>query len=181
MKTKILILILSLLFISCHKDDYVLTGINNDGTGGISCRINGAILRPSGGGMYGNKTAKFDYSNGHQILIIGFSSRDGGNNKFTSVTLYGYNVDIDNLEGQTINLIEKSYTESFATYTSGEATSGSKPGEDYATSTTQVGEMKILFLNKEKRIISGEFWFNAENEFGEIIKISDGRFDLKYN
>lgn len=77
-------------------------------------------------------------------------------------------------------MIEKSYTESYATYTSGKATSGSQPGEDYATSAAQVGEMKILFLDKEEKIITGEFWFNAENEFGEIVKISDGRFDLKY-
>lgn len=180
MKSKIVLLILSLAFISCQKDDYVLTGINNDGTGGISCRIDGTILRPSGGGMYGNKTAKFDYSNGKQILIVGFSSRDGGNNKFSSVTLFAHDVHVDNLEGQTINLIAKSNNESYATYTSGEATSGSQPGEDYATSAAQVGEMKILFLNKEEKVISGEFWFNSENEFGEILKITDGRFDLKF-
>ncbi|WP_310991296.1 hypothetical protein [Aequorivita marina] len=181
MKSKILLLILTLVFISCNKDDYVLTGINNDGTGGISCRINGTILRPSGGGMYGNKTAKFDYYDGHKVLIVGFTSRDGGNNKFSSVTLFAYDVDIDNLEGQTINLVAKSYNESYATYTSGKATSGSQPGEDYATSSAQVGEVKVLFLDKDERIITGEFWFNAENEFGEIVKVNDGRFDLNYN
>lgn len=65
MKIKIILLFLSLAIISCNEDDYVLTGINNDGTGGISCKVNGTIHRPSGGGMYGNKSARFLFDDGH--------------------------------------------------------------------------------------------------------------------
>src|SRR5690606_5622748 len=156
-------------------------GINNDGSGGISCLVNGKVLKPSGGGLYGNTTAKFDYLSDEQIhiLIISFFSRDGGQNRFTSVTLYGSDIDINNLEGQTIELRAEDNNESFATYLSGEATSAPKPGEEYLTNSTQVGELKILFFDRDKRVIAGEFWFNAENEFGQIVKITEGRFDLR--
>lgn len=177
----ILIIILTSIFISsCSNDDDSLTGINNDGTGGISCLVNGNILKPSGGGLYGNKSATFDYIPNEQvnILRIGFTSRDGGPNRFTSVSMVGYDIDIDNLEGQTINLMAENDNNSFANYSSGEATSASKPGEVYSTNSTQVGELKILYFNREKRIITGEFWYNAVNEFGEVIEITEGRFDM---
>ncbi|WP_037321170.1 DUF6252 family protein [Salegentibacter sp. Hel_I_6] len=178
---KLLILIVAILFISCSKGDNNLTGINNDGSGGISCLVDGKILKPSGGGIYGNTTSKLDYLPDEQIniLIISFFSRDGGPNRFTSVALYVTDIDINNLQDQTFNLKDENSNESFATYLSGEATSALKPGEEYSTNSAQVGELKILFFDLEARVISGEFWFNAENEFGNIVKVTEGRFDLR--
>ncbi len=45
------------------------------------------------------------------------------------------------------------------------------------------GYKGILYFNKvdeSAQIISGTFWFDAINSFGDTIKISEGRFDVKY-
>jgi len=47
----------------------------------------------------------------------------------------------------------------------------------YNTNSIQNGELKILFYDREKGIITGTFWFDAINNNGEIIKVTEGRFD----
>jgi hypothetical protein len=42
------------------------------------------------------------------------------------------------------------------------------------------GIITITKYDKSNQIISGRFWFNAENSNGEIIHVTDGRFDLNY-
>ena len=42
------------------------------------------------------------------------------------------------------------------------------------------GILTITKYDKTNQIISGSFWFNAKNSSGEIIKITEGRFDDKY-
>jgi ABC-type antimicrobial peptide transport system ATPase subunit len=48
--------------------------------------------------------------------------------------------------------------------------------EDNAT----LGKIIVTKYDKKDQIISGRFWFNAENSNGEIIHVTDGRFDLNY-
>lgn len=51
-------------------------------------------------------------------------------------------------------------------------------GREYITDSVNVGEVNILKFSEA--IISGTFQFNAINlESGKIIKITDGRFDIK--
>lgn len=51
----------------------------------------------------------------------------------------------------------------------------------YTTGEVDTGEVHILKYDKVNRIISGKFIYNARYFFGdEIIKITDGQFDLKY-
>ena len=49
--------------------------------------------------------------------------------------------------------------------------------DKYKTNTIQKGELKILFHDKVKGIIAGTFWFEAINSNGEIVKVTEGRFD----
>lgn len=52
---------------------------------------------------------------------------------------------------------------------------------DYITTIIYNGEITISNFDSENFIISGIFWFDAEEiSTGKIIKITNGRFDLKY-
>ncbi|MCO5253827.1 MAG: DUF6252 family protein [Bacteroidetes bacterium] len=42
------------------------------------------------------------------------------------------------------------------------------------------GRIKVLRLDTFERIIAGTFYFDAVNKDGDTIKVTDGRFDLKY-
>ena len=51
-------------------------------------------------------------------------------------------------------------------------------GEGYLATK---GHMIITHLDRDKKIVSGEFSSEAENDNGQIIKITEGRFDKRYN
>lgn len=53
-------------------------------------------------------------------------------------------------------------------------------GDEYVTNNNITGEFKITKLDEENFIISGTFWFDAINDNGEIIHITEGRFDMQY-
>ena len=100
---KLLIIVLSILIFSCEKEEE-LTAINGDGSGGMSCILNGTILNPSGGGIGGNKTCRIDYFPDEQVYFfaVGFSSDQFG---FSAVDAIADDIDLDNFVGQTFGLI----------------------------------------------------------------------------
>ena len=172
---KILLFFLSALICSCEKDEE-LTSINGDGTGGMSCILNGTILNPSGGGIGGNKTCRIDYIPDEQIYFfaVGFTSDQFG---FSSVDAVAVNIDLDNLEGKTFDLIGNgNIQDSYGSVTKG---SFDVDGRNYSTSLVRKGTLTILHYDKEDYTISGTFEFEAENDFGEVIIITEGRFDSR--
>lgn len=50
----------------------------------------------------------------------------------------------------------------------------------FYTNTIKTGELKIIKLDPANSIISGTFWFDAENTTGEKVEIRQGRFDWRY-
>jgi hypothetical protein len=42
------------------------------------------------------------------------------------------------------------------------------------------GELKLSKVDVSDKIISGTFWFNIKTDFCDTLKITDGRFDIKY-
>ncbi len=50
----------------------------------------------------------------------------------------------------------------------------------YVTSDTQTGELNITYFNQTLGIVSGTFWFDGIDEFGNIVHITEGRFDMQY-
>ncbi|MEW4923198.1 DUF6252 family protein [Algibacter sp. 2305UL17-15] len=58
----------------------------------------------------------------------------------------------------------------------------SYPSPNYYSTTPIVnGELTITFINMEKFIMSGTFWFDAINSENTKIEIREGRFDMIYN
>lgn len=43
------------------------------------------------------------------------------------------------------------------------------------------GEVKLTKVHKTNKILSGTFWFNIHTDYCDMLKITDGRFDIKYN
>jgi len=58
---------------------------------------------------------------------------------------------------------------------------GYQPFFGYRTTNQFTGELEILKLDTENQIISGTFWFDCEEvDNGEIVAITEGRFDINY-
>ena len=55
-----------------------------------------------------------------------------------------------------------------------------KNNQEAATGAGNSGEVKISKYDTINRIISGTFYFNARHQNGEIIEVSNGKFDMKY-
>ena len=50
----------------------------------------------------------------------------------------------------------------------------------YATGLDSSGELFITKLDSINQIVSGTFWFQAVNDRGDTVKVTDGRFDMRY-
>lgn len=51
----------------------------------------------------------------------------------------------------------------------------------FYTNDTVNGSINVKYLNKEKQIVSGTFWFDAiDTTTGKIIHVTDGRFDVRF-
>lgn len=52
-------------------------------------------------------------------------------------------------------------------------------GLEYETKGENNGELHITKFDRENFIIAGTFWFTAVNQFGDTVKVTDGRFDVR--
>jgi hypothetical protein len=50
--------------------------------------------------------------------------------------------------------------------------------DPYLTDSLHTGEVNIL--KYDGHIIAGTFWFEAVNSKGKVVKITEGRFDIKW-
>jgi Family of unknown function (DUF6252) len=177
-------LILLLFLISaCSNDD--LSEIRNDGTGGISCLVNGQVLKPKTTSPFGPSTQYFKIytDQGITSINVGFYNKNP-NSEWKIVDIYVPNIEfrdpityqINSLVG-IYNLGENNGTNSYGTY-------DINVFDDFPTFTTTgnfIGELTIDYHDIENYIVSGTFWFDGVDENGEIVEIRDGRFDKEIN
>ncbi len=161
-------LVLQVIVLSCEEDK--LTEIKYDGTGGISCVADGKVLKSrSNNDLTFCKFSVLDDG----IIILGISFSDHTSQYvFETVSLVIYDVQLDDLVGTTYSLSEKTNNSSYGVYNIGSLT--------YKTNNNNTGDFTISHYDSEKKIIAGNFLFNARGN-GEIIKIRFGRFDLPIN
>jgi len=50
----------------------------------------------------------------------------------------------------------------------------------YGTNDTYTGELTITHHDFDNMILSGTFWFDAVNSEGEVVHVTEGRFDCEY-
>ncbi len=187
MKRTFLILTVCAFLFNCSKDDDNLTEINNDGTGGISCLVNGQVL-VSRGQNNGILPEYFGFANDNDVFffVLALNNRNAGFNNDKSMRIQVYDIEYQNpttferlsLEGMTYQLGTFGNPDSYGEFqTYGQYYDNSLEYINYYTTEIINGEIKITFHDVENYVIAGTFWFDAVNENGEVIEIREGRFD----
>ena len=157
----------------------------------FGCKIDGQIFIPKWkfiGTPYSSPILKatyvFDeyYFNGYHLSIIANNevlekmisiSLDGGENPLVEGNTYPISVNQD-------NNIYGFYEHWGETINNGDGT-GFTPVYSFYTDNTYYGELEIIKLDTENKIISGQFWFDCkEVNMDTTSKITEGRFDIKY-
>ncbi len=192
MKTKILLTALCcLLIISCSKNDDgpSLPPITQTGENTFGCFINGRLLVPRNGtgttagpdnGLKfiasgtGNPP-NYDYN---EINVQDFVSPNGGSIDIHIINLH------ENGEGN-FEIMESNCERFFQANPTVNIRCRYFDGEnyDYYCSIEGTGYLNISRYDYENRIVSGTFNFRARNENKptDIIEITEGRFDIKWD
>lgn len=168
MKKRILYFgLILLILISCSKDCDTpldcLPAITMSGEDTFGCLVDGSVLKPAGTGMGVTGLNSYYTNTGFKesLSISAFNKRTK-----EGVIL----VITDDVEaGRTYNLGNWS-DETYGAF--------SGDGGFYETFDESSGTVTINYFDLENGIISGVFNFRAKNESGEIVEVTEGRFDV---
>ena len=128
----------------------VLPAETQTGKGTFGCLVNGEVWLPKGNFPYAGLSTTIQFN----ILSIGTNKSNEAIGVRNVVDVGSYDLSLDENEAEYII--------------------------DSKIFKRTEGSLLITKFDKTNQIISGRFWFNAKNSSGEIIKITDGRFDDKY-
>ncbi len=144
------------------------TGANTFG-----CLVDGKVFLPKGDPFAGPvKKAAYQYLNGKYTLLI-----TGKNSSSDIVKGVGIQGDGILLAPGTHDLVEYNangkLSGSYAEFISANI-------KDYYTNNINRGQLVIKNFDTVNQIVSGTFWFDAKNSSGQIVHITEGRFDMPY-
>lgn len=173
------VLIGSLLFLGCEKDDdpqddpgnyqTPLPAATTTGTGTFACYVDGKAYIAKKNDI----TAFYQFYQGKYGLSI--QGKWTSSDYITIIRFHGNKSELL-LENNTYPLVKP--------ILDGENLYGSlffkEYGNWYNTNDEQTGELKITKFDEINGILSGTFWFNVKHPNGQIVEIRDGRFDVKY-
>lgn len=171
-------LLLTIFTISCSKDGSddcedpidCLPAMTQSGANTAGCLVDGSALTPGGQSLNSGSVLKAQYNFYQDSYLFGLVINDlRSHNKTISIEIRSQEIH----EGETYKLQEYSEVTDSGFYRD-EFLGG------YRTTETVTGELFISKLDKTNRIAAGTFWFDAENNDGEIVEIRQGRFDVKY-
>jgi hypothetical protein len=170
-----ILLVLLLNLSSCSKKDNCdnpvdcLPAMTQTGANTAGCLVNGKVLTPGGQSLNSSSVLKAQYNFYQGSYLFGLSIRNRGEqNRMLNIEIRNQKL----IAGETYNLKNNS-SSSYGSYRNGIL-------GGYVTNNEKRGELYISFIDIEKRIISGTFHFDAENNEGELIEVRQGRFDVKY-
>lgn len=175
MKNIILILIALFCLTSCTQNDVEISDqYVYNGLGGIKCEVDGVLLKPSAAIVYSNAELRFDSDNNINFMSISFhNSNTSTGLGFQSVRVKIMNVNSNtDLKGNVYSLKDETNNDSFGNYIREDL------GNKYKTNNIVNGELKVLYHDVKKGKVGGTFWFNAINDKGVIVKVTNGQFDL---
>ena len=138
----------------------------------FGCLVNGEVYVPKSSGFESPDGTSYQFSNGKFFFVLS-NKRAVGNVKESFLIRSN---DIE-LEEKTYILMQYNYDRSFSVKYS---FSTGNESDDYETSPSLKGELRITKLDQVKRIIAGTFSFDAENKNGQKVEIREGRFDSTY-
>ena len=174
------VLIGSLLFLGCEKDDdpqdkpgnyqTPLPAATTTGMGTFACYVDGKAYIAKKNDI----TAFYQFYQGKYGLSI--RGRWGDAEYIRSISVEGNNNMDLLIEGTTYPLGKRGIGIEY--YSGG--VFFVPAGNWYDTNDEQTGELKITKFDEINGILSGTFWFNVRHPDGQIVEIRDGRFDVKY-
>ncbi|WP_291725637.1 DUF6252 family protein [Bernardetia sp.] len=180
MKKELLFLLLLITFTACDMASVDLDNRNYvfDGRGGVKCKVNGKLLKPSpvispgaNSIWFGLSYPQFDSTD---YMHLSFSNRGKSPDFiYQSVGMVVTGISrTSSMVGNIYNLGNEpnqgEYTNNIPTIT------------DYKTNNIHQGTLKILYHDIENNIMGGKFEFDAVNEEGKVVEIREGEFDLTY-
>jgi len=194
-KKSFIVLMLYLLVHDCRKEPE-LTEITNDGTGGISCLVNGQTLNAYGGPPLSlhppGESVKMGDLDGAGVFVLRLYNWGDTDKPWQKVEIQLYDIDLQNSQHQYISLEGNTYQlgdygppgmhgrhHTFGCYCNGMR--GESTEHLFHTSQNYTGELKITHHDLENLIVSGTFWFDAVNENANVVHVTEGRFDIKYS
>ncbi len=178
MKTTILMSMFILLNASCKNDDNtpenpvdLLPPATQIGAQTFGCLVNGKVFLPKNFGQ-GMLNAFYQNIDGQYFISI---SAESGEKQTESQFIVIGGISVPALEEKSYDLISDEPENFFGLFTN----SGLN---DNARSTTDAkpGKLIISNLDTQNFILSGTFEFTVLDNDGKEIKITDGRFDVKY-
>jgi hypothetical protein len=180
MKNLIKYLLITIAFIACNNDDKPSNPIDQlppatqVGANKIGCLVNGVPFTDSG--LMNNFYQLVD---GEYYLVINWT--DGPNNNYRDGQIALKRIIVE--ENQSYILNKSTFFD--GDYTGGGATFTSNRTELYGQYVTKVEYFGIVTFTKfdtQNQIMSGTFEFQVQEiTTGEIINITDGRFDLTFS
>ena len=180
-KNIILILIISIFFACCTKDDNPtpaptpvsqLPLATQTGANTFGCLLDGKVFIP---GITNNSyNCFYQLVDGEYYFKVSASNRK--NNILRGITLGTEKLSIT--QGQTLNLYERVDGNCFGGFFYGNDLTGVL--ENNRTSILNTGELKITKLDFTNNIVSGIFWFDVKDNQNVVHQIRDGRFDMKF-
>lgn len=171
----LLTIVATSLSLSCSKDR--LPEVTQEGKNTFGCKINGKNWVPHGGGafsgvdpVYGDYLATYSFNTtSNNVFIRAYDGKANINIYLRSVEKPGLYPLINN----TLDLNNQRNPYNYGYFQS-------EDGSEYLTNTQYNGEVNIVRADTIHKIISGTFNFTAFNKStGKIVKVTDGRFDVK--
>ena len=173
---RIFILFLSLVTItSCKKEK--LTKETQVGANTFSCKINGVVHIPNNEAFSVEAISLILYTNAEpgyfDLSLLTNYSREKPSEKIYIILSKIKQVGVYKLSSNELR---------YGTYILNvQNNSTGRFGVTYDSKAFNKGEVNITKLDRENKIISGTFWFEAtnENDPNDKVTVTEGRFDLK--
>ena len=180
MKNLILILITTLSLSCCSKDDNKtpleqLPAATQTGANTAGCLVNGQVLIPRGQKIQNGAVLSSFYQKLNGKYYFGLGIDDNSSQGVPGITIGSSNIQ---LEINKVYILNDDLNDDAKVYATGSYINFGLG--DFKTKGNYTGELKITHLDTTNLIISGTFWFDAVNANGDIVKVTDGRFDLHY-
>jgi hypothetical protein len=154
-----------------------LPAITQTGANTFGCLINGVAFVPQNQSILQGPKLQCNYiftDGGYYFTIL--TSNKNTNGLITQIQVVTDSLTIS--EGQTLTLKQLSPGHASASYAL--ITSNGDLNSYVTTNNTISGQLIITKLDPTNQIVSGTFFFTGINNVGDVIQITDGRFDMLY-
>ena len=146
------------------------------GTNTFGCLINGQIFLPKGLSLSPILQCAYQYVNTNYSR--GYFFQLSAANKSNSSDVFGLGIFTDSLPISVGSFVLKNSQKGNAY---GQYSRFNNPQSNVITTQNDLrGELVITKFDEVNQIVSGTFWFSVVKSPGDTLKITDGRFDMKF-